>query len=259
MVNGMDRCRIPAGSAYAGLARDVESNDETYESLDDLFEEPYEEMSSANVRHPPIAEIASYLPLDKRLGHVPQAESERILGHFIESAGYEEGLSIGNIVSSIGNAVGSALTSGTAQQLLPVAGLAAGSAIGGPVGGAVGSQVATAAGSAIAGKRKEKKKEPSKTPSQYPASAKKLLQLTQNPMILSAILSLALGKKGAKTLPLGNSGKQVPVSQLLKLFSTVASHASRTADLRETAEGLDCNYDALTGTSPRELIKELIN
>ncbi|MEM7292040.1 MAG: hypothetical protein AAF420_01435 [Pseudomonadota bacterium] len=137
-------------------------------------------------------------------------------------------------IAKAGNkALKSPVTGQIAQTVLPSTGAAIGTIYGGPSGTAIGAKLGQAAGSAIAKQSQPKPKRVkgrAKKASAGSQSANQLLQLTQNPDVLKALMSLALGSSGVSQVKSGTQGTNIPVTDIAKLLSSLAKKASADAE-----------------------------
>lgn len=119
-----------------------------------------------------------------------------------------------------------------AATVLPIAGGAAGTLIGGPVGTALGTSLGTAAVKALPG-RTTRTAPAGRAPVPVAggsAAAAQGLVLSQQPDVLKALLALAMGQHGQKTV----NGAQV--GQVMGMLSSVFGRAAEDADALFYAE-----------------------
>jgi hypothetical protein len=115
------------------------------------------------------------------------------------------------------------IQSATGKAALPAGAAALGTVIGGPAGTALGSRLGTAAAKALPGR-------PKTPPVTIPpvaggsAAAAQGLVLTQQPDVLQALLALALGEHGRKSV------NGVPVAAVMNMLSSVFGQAAADAD-----------------------------
>lgn len=128
-----------------------------------------------------------------------------------------------------------------AQTALPIAAGALGTVIGGPAGTAIGSNLGTLAARALPGAPKPGPQAPAAAGGS--AAAAQGLVLTQQPDVLKALLSVAMGQLGQKTVG------GVPVGQVLNMLSSVFGQAAADAD--ELMYDGEADYDeSLTDPPP---------
>jgi hypothetical protein len=108
------------------------------------------------------------------------------------------------------------------QTALPIAGGALGTVIGGPAGTAIGSNLGSLAAGALPGAPKPAPQAPAVAGGS--AAAAQGLVLTQQPDVLKALLSLAMGQLGQKSVG------GVPVAQIMNMLSSVFGQAAADAD-----------------------------
>lgn len=146
--------------------------------------------------------------------------------------------SVGQVAASVG------------PTILPIAGTAIGTAFGGPLGGALGGTLGQLAGGAIGaaagprpGPRPPAAPRPAprlSPPAALPAApvgtspaAATLLQLLSRPEVLQGLLSMAMGRMGARAVPVGRT--PVPPAAFANLLSTLAARTA--AEAHATAAG----------------------
>lgn len=138
----------------------------------------------------------------------------------------------------LGQAAGQAFSGGKKGQGIPSAPsmTPTTSPQGEPTGIATGSNLRQAATQPFSGEKKEQGMAtvPSTTTQSSPQSgstaAAQLLQLIQNPVMLTSLLALALGSHGRKSIPLGKEGQSVQPGELMALFVKLASEAASDAE-----------------------------
>jgi hypothetical protein len=172
--------------------------------------------------------------------NVTPEEMQNALFRIFETMTPAEGFNLKKALIQISKPVKKVLRDPTVGQLarpaLQMAGGAIGGIYGGPVGAALGSKLGQVAGQAFSGGRQPISKPAS--PKGGSAAAAQLLQLTQNPDMLKALMALALGSHGRKSIGIGKTGQSVGIGALMSMLSKIASKANEDADelFRESAE-----------------------
>lgn len=131
-----------------------------------------------------------------------------------------------------------------AQTALPVVGTAVGTAFGGPVGGMVGGALGGVAGKAIGGATRDRprhRRQPRRPRSprrrrmrarrrrprrvrRQPVAAAQLQQFLSNPKVIQALMAMALGREGARTMQVGSG--RLPVAAVANTVSYLAQEAA---------------------------------
>lgn len=122
-----------------------------------------------------------------------------------------------------------------AAAVLPLAGGALGTVIGGPVGTSLGTSLGSAAAKALPGRTTQPApvgRAPTPVSGGSAAAAQGLV-LTQQPDVLKALLSLAMGEHGQKSV------NGAPVGQVMGMLSSVFGQAAEDADALLYAEQWD--------------------
>lgn len=171
-----------------------------------------------------------------------------------------EAESFTSALGDVGHFFKSSEVRGIAGTALPILGTAVGTVYGGPVGAALGGSLGGAAGQAIAGKPSSHGARPPQSapaavgasaasaagpvpgiapapgaagPAQSPqagsAAAAQLLNVIQNPALLSSLLALIMGSSGKTSVPVG-TGTEVPVGAMMNLVGVLANRAAEDAE-----------------------------
>jgi|GEM_PF-6127045 len=202
--------------------------------------------------------------LSEDLQDASSSDLEEALDNIFSNMSAAEGFSLGNALKTIGSAgkkvVQNRAFVSVAGTLAPVAGAAVGTMLGGPVGTAIGAKLGSVAGQALSGVPKPSTSGaagmispggiPPTTIPHAPAfvkgrpslkggsvAATKLLQMTQNPVVLKGLLSLAMGEYGKKSIPSEAGGKSVSVGSIANMLSQFAGQVA--SDAEELAQGYD--------------------
>jgi hypothetical protein len=191
----------------------------------------------------------------------PEVVEQRVLDTLaglspLEAEGFASAL------GDVGNFFKSKEVRGFAGAALPVVGTAVGTVYGGPVGAAVGASLGGAAGQAIAGNRRTHGAPPAQPTAPPPATgpalasappaagapgalatepqsqrapagstaAAQLLGVIKDPALLSSLLALVLGSSGKSSIPVGNTGAEVPVGAMMNLVGVLANRAAEDAE-----------------------------
>jgi hypothetical protein len=203
------------------------------------------------------ADLADVLreSLDDSYADADPEEMDEALANVLESMSPAEAFNFTKALSQIQRGAGQVVSDPAFGQIagnvLPVAGGALGTVIGGPAGTSIGSSLGTAAAKAIPGRGPRTVPTtpgPRAAMSTFPAvgtppvaggsaAAAQGIVLTQQPEVLKALLALAMGQHGQKTV----SG--VPVASIMNMLSSVFGQAATDADElmyldQEAAEGL---------------------
>ena len=145
----------------------------------------------------------------------------------------EVGLDADDMEFNLGNALRSVgkVAQSIAPTVLPVAGTVLGTAFGGPIGGALGGTLGNMAGGALAPAPRRAASPPTSRArtsggvrrtgarSATTGAASQLMQLLQRPEVLRALQSMALGRAGAPSVPVGRSA--VPVGAFANLLGSL--------------------------------------
>ena len=161
-------------------------------------------------------------------------EAEEVLSDVLETMPLAEAFNFKKVLGQI------------AQTGLPLAGGAAGTLFGGPAGTAIGGKLGQMAAQAVSGSKTPGAQAAMAKPAGAafgaagplakassdagPAAAKKFLNAIQNPAALTAILALAFGEAGRKSVKVGEGGQSVPASAIAGMLSQLASEAAAEAD-----------------------------
>jgi hypothetical protein len=182
------------------------------------------------------------------------AEMEDALDAVLDAMSPAEAFSFRNALRQIERGASRALANPMVSQALktalPLGAGALGTVIGGPVGTALGSKLGAVAANALPGAAAGRPTTPSATGGGSPvaggsAAAAQGMVLTQQPDVLQALLSLAMGKHGQKTV------NGVPVADIMNMLSSVFGQAAADADVlmyldaADDGEAEDVPADAL--------------
>lgn len=140
------------------------------------------------------------------------------------------------IGAQLGSAAGQAVTGGG----MPSAGQAR-RAVGGAVRGAATGAIHGAAAGAYQGATAAMPSlgavlpalgivPPQGDPAAGSTAAAQLLSVIQNPALVASLLSLTMGASGAPTVPVGNSGTEVPVGAMVNLARTLLDRTAEDAE-----------------------------
>jgi hypothetical protein len=173
-----------------------------------------------------------------------------------------EAESFTSALGDVGRFFKSSEVRGVAGAALPIVGTAVGTVYGGPVGAAIGGSLGGAAGQAIAGTRPAHAAPPpqpaapvavdvpvaapagpvpgtgpvpgvqplAQSPQGGSAAAAQLLNVIQNPALLSSLLALVMGSDGKTSVPIGSRGTDVPVGAMMNLVGVLANRAAEDAE-----------------------------
>lgn len=195
--------------------------DEYY--LEDLVDD---EQAMEDGGHLGLGEVLADALADEYADAAPE-ELDSALLDVMESMTPAESLNFASALRQIEKGATRTLQNPTVAKLaaagLPIAGGAAGTVLGGPVGTALGSQLGGAAAKALSG---------GPALATGSTAAKQGMVLTQQPEILKALLALALGQYGRKSVA------GMPVGSAMQLLSTIFGQAAADAEELQMGEGL---------------------
>jgi hypothetical protein len=147
---------------------------------------------------------------------------DNVLGAMSPAEAFNFGKALRQLESGARKALSDPVVAQIAQTALPVAAGALGTAIGGPAGTAIGSNLGALAAKALPGAPKPVPQAPAAAGGS--AAAAQGLVLTQQPDVLQALLSLAMGQLGQQKV------NGVPVGQVMNMLSSVFGQAAADAD-----------------------------
>lgn len=183
--------------------------------------------------------------LDDGYADADETEMQEALDNVLDSMGAAEGVSFTNALKQIEQATGQALSNPAigriAATALPLGTAALGTALGGPAGTAAGGALGNAAVRALAG-TPSSPGSPAASAGGSSAALQGLI-LTQQREVPAALLRVALGEHGKKTV------NGVPVASIMRLLSSVFGQAAADADelMYLDGEGADDDGESFEG------------
>jgi hypothetical protein len=187
---------------------------------------------------------------------------DNLLDAMTPAEAFNFGKALNQIAMTAQKALADPVVGQVVRTALPIAGGAVGTFIGGPAGTAIGSSLGQAAAGALPGAPRPQRAVGAAAPVAVPpvaggsAAAAQGLVLTQQPDVLKALLSLAMGQHGKR------SANGVPVAQIMGLLSSVFGQAAADADELQylDQEGAEAESEALDGEARygRELYPVLL-
>jgi len=178
--------------------------------------------------------------LQEKFRHFSLEELDDSLNDVLDTMSPEEEFNFGKVLGEVGKGGKKFLQSkelgDIGRTVLPAAGSVVGTIYGGPAGTAIGGKLGQAAGQTLFKTPQGKKvmAQPSgqvQAPAQGgSAPAAQLLQLTQNPAVLNALGSMAMGSLGTNSVPIGNSGQSLSVGSIINMLGELTKQLSADAD-----------------------------